>query len=138
MMTAYFFGSSIRMPPIFTNSASTPATFIELIFSTSAGGNLFSIPKRIPIVFTNTLLARVGRTLLSDAVDVVVDFDFDFLQTRNQGQNQRQHQLQRRRTRVSDPHDTKNTSPPSAAKAANHVYCCRPRYPANAESPSSA
>src|SRR5258707_843565 len=48
-MTSYFFGSSIRMPPIFTNSALMPSTFIELIFSTNAGGNVFSIPKRIPI-----------------------------------------------------------------------------------------
>src|ERR1039458_10552798 len=37
------------MPPIFTNSAVTPAVFIELIFSTKAGGNVSSIPKRIPI-----------------------------------------------------------------------------------------
>src|ERR1035438_9445680 len=49
MITSYFLGSSIRMPPIFTNSAVTPAVFIELIFSTKAGGNVSSIPKRIPI-----------------------------------------------------------------------------------------
>src|SRR5260221_14612766 len=49
MMTAYFFGSSIRMPPTFTNSAVMPSAFMELIFSTNAGGNVFSIPKRIPI-----------------------------------------------------------------------------------------
>src|ERR1035437_8010813 len=51
MITAYFCGSSIRIPPIFTNSASTPSTFIELIFSTKAGGNVFSIPNKIPIFF---------------------------------------------------------------------------------------
>ena len=51
MMTSYFFGSSMRMPPIFTNSAVTPATFFELIFSTKAGGKVFSIPKRIAIFF---------------------------------------------------------------------------------------
>src|SRR5712671_2174690 len=55
MITAYFFGSSIRIPPIFTNSASTPSTFMELIFSTSAGGNVFSIPKRIPIFFATVI-----------------------------------------------------------------------------------
>src|ERR1700678_298921 len=49
MMTSYFLGSSIRMPPIFTNSPVTPWVFIELIFSTNAGGKVFSIPKRIPI-----------------------------------------------------------------------------------------
>src|SRR6266853_4921069 len=49
MMTSYFLGSSIRMPPIFTNSAVTPSALTELIFSTNAGGNVFSIPKRIPI-----------------------------------------------------------------------------------------
>src|SRR5208337_174362 len=48
MMTSYFLGSSMRMPPIFTNSALTPA-FMPLILSTSAGGNVFSIPKRIAI-----------------------------------------------------------------------------------------
>ena len=52
MITSYFFGSSIRIPPIFTNSASTPGAFIELIFSTKAGGNVFSIPNKIPIFFT--------------------------------------------------------------------------------------
>src|SRR5271157_3711937 len=56
MMTSYFFGSSIRIPPIFTNSAVTPSAFMELIFSTNAGGNVFSIPKRIPIfVFAITV-----------------------------------------------------------------------------------
>src|SRR6267154_1721267 len=54
MMTSYFFGSSIRMPPIFTNSAVTPSTFMELIFSTTAGGNVFSIPKTIPIFLALT------------------------------------------------------------------------------------
>ena len=51
MMTAYFFGSSMRTPPTFTNSASTSSTFIALIFSTNAGGNVFSIPNKIPIFF---------------------------------------------------------------------------------------
>src|ERR1700704_1753215 len=55
MITAYFLGSSIRIPPIFTNSASTSGTFMELIFSTSAGGNVFSIPKRIPIFFATVI-----------------------------------------------------------------------------------
>src|SRR5215472_4281058 len=50
--TSYFFGSSMRMPPIFTNSAVTPSTFIELIFSTTAGGNEFSMPNTMPIFFT--------------------------------------------------------------------------------------
>src|ERR1017187_865863 len=54
MMTAYFFGSSMRMPPILTNSAVTPSAFMPLIFSTSAGGNVFSIPKRIPIFLVVT------------------------------------------------------------------------------------
>src|SRR5580700_413712 len=61
MMTSYFFGSSMRMPPIFTNSAVTPSTFIELIFSTTAGGKVFSMPNKIPIFFithsVETLLA---------------------------------------------------------------------------------
>ena len=48
MITAYFFGSSIRMPPIFTNSASIPGTFMELIFSTNAGGKVFSMPNKMP------------------------------------------------------------------------------------------
>src|ERR1700682_4214823 len=52
MMTSYFLCSSIRMPPIFTNSALTPSTFMELILSTNAGGNVFSIPNKIPIFFT--------------------------------------------------------------------------------------
>src|SRR5216683_3551839 len=55
MITAYFFGSSIRMPPIFTNSAVTPSDFMALIFSTNAGGNVFSIPKRIPIFLVTAI-----------------------------------------------------------------------------------
>jgi hypothetical protein len=34
-----------------TNSAVMPSTFIELIFSTSAGGKVFSIPNKKPIFF---------------------------------------------------------------------------------------
>src|SRR5579863_28713 len=60
MITAYFFGSSIRIPPIFTNSASTPSTFIPLIFSTNVGGNVLSIPNKIPIFFiTNSPLPQL-------------------------------------------------------------------------------
>src|SRR5579883_1060648 len=51
MITSYCLGSSIRIPPILTNSARTPSTPMELIFSTTAGGNVFSIPKMIPILF---------------------------------------------------------------------------------------
>src|ERR1700737_2318906 len=54
MITAYFCGSSILIPPIFANSAVTPSTFMELIFSTTAGGNVFSIPKTIPIFLALT------------------------------------------------------------------------------------
>src|SRR5437016_5507671 len=55
IMTRYPLGSAIFTPPTFTNSAVTPSAFILLIFSTTAGGNVFSIPKIIPIffVFTN-------------------------------------------------------------------------------------
>src|SRR5258706_13521596 len=53
-MTAYFCGSSIRTPPTCTNSAETSSTFMELIFSTTAGGNVFSIPNKIPIFFTDS------------------------------------------------------------------------------------
>src|SRR5580700_4320012 len=59
MMTSYFFGSSMRMPPIFTNSAETPAVFMPLIFSTKAGGKVFSMPKRIPIFFTVVLPLKI-------------------------------------------------------------------------------
>src|SRR5579883_3006009 len=51
MITSYCLGSSIRIPPILTNSDRTPSTRMELIFSTTAGGNVFSIPKMIPILF---------------------------------------------------------------------------------------
>src|SRR5215467_9065149 len=66
MMTAYFFGSSMRMPPICTNSASTSGTFIELIFSTTAGGKVFSMPKMIPIFFMIDYLPQL-HALKSDA-----------------------------------------------------------------------
>src|ERR1022692_2217025 len=66
MITSYFLGSSIRMPPIFTNSAVTPAVFIELIFSTKAGGNVSSIPKRIPIfLFAISVLNLAPLEILS-------------------------------------------------------------------------
>src|SRR6266446_5585042 len=67
MMTSYFFGSSIRMPPIFTNSAVTPSAFMELIFSTNAGGNVFSIPKRIPI-FLSAINLSPRQTKISTHV----------------------------------------------------------------------
>src|SRR6202049_4828515 len=57
MIPSYFFGASIRTPPTFTNSASTPSTFIELIFSTKAGGNVFSIPNKIPILLVLTKIS---------------------------------------------------------------------------------
>src|SRR5712671_896216 len=67
MITAYFFGSSIRMPPIFTNSAVTPSAFVELTFSTNAGGNVFSIPKRIPI-----FLSAISQILFPTLLAVIV------------------------------------------------------------------
>src|SRR6267143_210737 len=82
MMTAYFRGSSIRIPPIFTNSAVTPSTFMELIFSTTAGGNAFSIPKTIPIFLVLTghssprvahlKIPRFSLVILSEAKDPVL------------------------------------------------------------------
>src|SRR5882757_8620510 len=118
MITAYFFGSSIRMPPIFTNSASTPSTFMELIFSTSAGGNVFSIPKMIPIFFATVSPQFVwdGHSCPTRSMLILICANGG-----NLGQNQNQHQLQLRRTRVSDLHDTKSIYQPSAAKEANHA-----------------
>src|SRR5215467_12411903 len=49
MITRYPLGSAIFTPPSFTNSAVTPGTFMLLIFSTTAGGNVFSMPKMMPI-----------------------------------------------------------------------------------------
>src|SRR6266404_1283192 len=66
MMTAYFCGSSIRTPPTCTNSAVTSSTFIELIFSTTAGGNVFSIPNKIPIFFTNSSPNQICHPERSD------------------------------------------------------------------------
>src|SRR5258706_4702655 len=113
MMTSYFFGSSIRMPPIFTNSAVTPSTFIELIFSTNAGGNVFSIPKRIPI-----FLSAISQIL------------FQNLEGGAPSRLRRAPGLDGRDARLH----TRNTFPPSAATPANHACCYPRRYPTNAES----
>src|SRR5579872_4570707 len=51
MITRYPLGSAILTPPSFTNSAVTPSTFMLLIFSTTAGGKVFSMPNKIPIFF---------------------------------------------------------------------------------------
>src|SRR5580704_8870943 len=113
MITAYFFGSSIRIPPIFTNSASTPSTFIELTFSTKAGGNVFSIPNKIPIflVLTKTLLwRRCFERLFSPPA-----------RKTQQGTS----------VRNLCP---KNTSPPSAATAASHASSYPRKCRASAES----
>src|SRR5688572_27643890 len=48
-MTRYRAGSSIRIPPMFTNSADTPGAPIALIRSTNAGGKDSSIPNNTPI-----------------------------------------------------------------------------------------
>src|SRR6186997_3715197 len=50
-MTRYRFGSSIRIPPMLTNSAEIPGSRIALIRSTRAGGNVSSIPNSTPITF---------------------------------------------------------------------------------------
>ena len=54
IMTRYAPASAIFTPPSLTNSAVTFSTFKPLIFSTSAGGKVFSMPKMIPIFFTVT------------------------------------------------------------------------------------
>src|SRR2546425_13345651 len=54
MITRYPLGAAILTPPSFTNSAVTSSTFMLLIRSTSAGGNVFSMPKMIPIFFVTT------------------------------------------------------------------------------------
>src|SRR5690348_303148 len=51
----------MRTSPICTNSAVTPGTFIAVMRSTSAPGNVFSIPKRTPIFFTAPLYRRSGK-----------------------------------------------------------------------------
>src|SRR6185436_19141047 len=50
-MTRYRFGSSMRIPPMLTNSAEMPGSRIALIRSTRAGGNVSSIPNSTPITF---------------------------------------------------------------------------------------
>src|SRR3954449_18569 len=78
MITSYFFGSSIRIPPICTNSAVTSGTFMELIFSTTAGGKVFSIPNNRPIFFiahsVETLLCNVSLTTVSDSQGDVASY----------------------------------------------------------------
>src|SRR6202041_1494854 len=109
MITSYFFGSSIRIPPIFTNSASTPSMPMELIFPTRAGGNVFSIPNKIPIflVLTKTLLylffRRARKTYQATSLRLAT---------------------------------AKNTSPPSSATTASHASSYPRKYPASEESPS--
>src|SRR5882672_768280 len=51
MMTSYPLGAAIWMPPILTNSAVTSGTFMELMYWTTADGNVFSLPNRMPIFF---------------------------------------------------------------------------------------
>src|SRR5258708_6778565 len=124
MMTSYFFGSSIRMPPIFTNSAVTPSAFTELIFSTNAGGNVFSIPKRIPI-FLSAINLSPRQTKISTHVGTDA-----FVRPLGEA---------RPVLTTSDQRPVpKNTFPPSAATPANHACCYPRRYPTNAQSPYPA
>src|SRR5271154_6120739 len=76
MMTSYFFGSSMRMPPIFTNSAITPSAFMPLIFSTNAGGKVFSIPKRIPIFLFAIIKSSSQSSCGATGVPARLDPDF--------------------------------------------------------------
>src|ERR1700693_913142 len=67
MITRYPLGSAIFTPPSLTNSADTPSIFMLLIFSTTAGGKVFSMPNKIPIFFmtiapVQTLLATSHTT----------------------------------------------------------------------------
>src|SRR5947209_4193212 len=126
MITSYFFGSSMRIPPIFTNSAVTPSAFMELIFSTNAGGNVFSIPKRIPI-FLSAINLSPRQTKISTHVGTDA-----FVRPPGEA-------APCSRLATDDQRPVpKNIFPPSAATAANHACCYPRRYPTNAESPYPA
>src|SRR5580692_13072534 len=53
-ITAYPLGSASFTPPTCTNSARMPSSSIELMRSTSAPGNVFSIPNSTPIFFISS------------------------------------------------------------------------------------
>src|SRR5262245_27866488 len=77
--TSYFFGSSMRMPPIFTGSASIPAIFIELIFSTRAGGKVFSMPSLFAIFFTSCFSLMLFTVLFRCLVLFPATVDIEWL-----------------------------------------------------------
>src|ERR1017187_2501246 len=97
----------MRTPPTFTNSAVTSSTFIALIFSTSAGGNVFSIPNKIPIFFIPSLSLCHSESGGKPGEEP-----------------------------ASFPHRhrrPKNTSPPSSTTAASHASHDLHKWPANGE-----
>src|SRR5215467_13044839 len=64
-ITLYFAGSPMRVPPSFTNSATTPS-FLPSSFTRTinAGGKLYSRPQRRPTFFICLLLSGTCGTAL--------------------------------------------------------------------------
>ena len=60
-ITRYPLGSAILTPPMLTNSAVTPGILRPLIASTSAPGNVFSMPKMMPTFATSAINASFQR-----------------------------------------------------------------------------
>src|SRR6266851_3913874 len=142
MMTAYFRGSSIRIPPIFANSAVTPSTFMELIFSTTAGGNAFSIPKTIPIflVLTGHSSPRVAAFENTTALSCHSERSEGprtprFINYRHQAFSRCSHDAYRATADSQRQTTTKNIFPPSSATKASHAANYPPKHPANLEPP---
>src|SRR5581483_5912147 len=62
-ITAYPLGSASFTPPTCTNSARIPSSSIELMRSTNAPGNVFSIPNSTPIFFIALVLSPLLSAL---------------------------------------------------------------------------
>src|SRR4029077_3412688 len=117
--------------------------FMELIFSTTAGGNVFSIPKTIPIflaltVHSSTRVAHLklpppSLVILSEAEDPCTP---GFINYHHPGVLTLLARHGHRATADNERQTTtKNISPPSSATKASHASNYPPKHPANLEPP---
>src|SRR5579864_6902877 len=147
MITRYPLGSAISTPPSFTNSAVTPSTFMLLIFSTTAGGKVFSMPNKIPIFFIrnsplNKHTAILSEVTFSQSEAVTKSKDPCASSSSDIAPRRSPHPgpvvAPTKDLANGQPSPAKNISPPFSPTTANRVSNYPPKHPANEELPSDA
>src|SRR5580704_1633351 len=123
----------MRTSPTVASSASKPGSFMKLILSTRAGGNVVSIPKMTPIFFTTaplTTTQRPRRLRCKNSVEAPWE-------SARQAPNNNYHFMGKTPHSLTKPSFT-STSAPSAATTASHDSSGRPTHAVRAGFPAPA